>query len=199
MCHCLVGLLCSLLFVACQQGAEGERGNAIVTNAPSIHGETYECGKMIKAVNDLRVLGKEKSLAVLRQYLLSDGETAKVLVICRLLFVNPKGWDAPSLGQAVPAIDKSVAKRFPLFPMALEDRVPFLLIQGYRAGGKGESAMKCLQFCETLSLITEDYPLSGYEKAGRALIQSESFRGLYEKKDLRQMADMITRQANAAK
>jgi hypothetical protein len=121
-----------------QQVEEGE--SAIVKKAPSIDGDTYKCGEMVQVVNHLRKLGKERSIAALREYLLTkptnkkvfdNGANEKVLFICRLLFVNPKGWHPPGLGGPHPNINAQVAKQFPLFPIAISNGVPFLLIRGY--------------------------------------------------------------------
>jgi hypothetical protein len=171
---------------------------------------------MVQVVNHLRKLGKERSLAVLREYLLTkatnkevfDSEAnEKVLFICRLLFVNPKGWQPPGLGSPGPNFNAQVAKHFRLFPIAISNGVPFLLIRGYELGGNPEHATDCVQHCEGLSLIEKDYPLAGYEKAARDLIQTDSFYQLYEplyepfyKADSpRAMAEMILRQAMAKK
>jgi hypothetical protein len=170
---------------------------AMLINAPSIIGAMYQCSEMAQVVNQLRRLGKDKSLATLHAYLAAGGEDDKVLVICRLLFSNPKGWDPPVLGRCVPTINNGIAKYYPLFPIALSNGVPFLLIEGYELEGRGESATPCLKLCEKLSLVMEDYPLSGYEKAASALTESESFRNLYDKRDLPQMVKIVLRQAKA--
>ena len=167
--------------------------------APAIVGEKYKCSEMIQVVNHLRQLGKNKSLTILRQYLARDGEDDKVLVICRLLFINPRGWEPPILGKPEPTVNDNIAKQFPLFPIALSDRVPFLLVQGYSLEGRSESAAACLKLCEGFSLVKEDYPVSGYEKAARALTQMKSVRQLYQKGDRQGMADMILHQAKPAK
>ena len=171
---------------------------SIFKTAPSISGHNWLCADMVDVVNYLRKLGKDKSLAVLRQYLTNGGDGDKILVICRLLFVNPKGWNPPILGEPVPAIDQASAKQFPLFPIGLSDGLPFLLIRGYRLEGKAESGIECLKLCQSLSLVKQDYPSTGYEKAARALVQSDSFRQLYDEADREEMADMILQQAKKA-
>jgi hypothetical protein len=174
---------------------ELNESSARLKKAPSILGDTYQCGEMVDLVNHLRRIGKNRSLASLRKYLASGGEDDKVLVICRLLFVNPKGWDAPVLGKPVPDISEDAAKKFPLFPIALSEGVPFLLVKGYSLKGQPESAAKCLQRCEGFVLVKEDYPSAGSEKAARALTKTESFRQLYDKNDLPDMSDIIVRQS----
>lgn len=186
----LVLVILDLAFSFDQNPAQN-RDVAMLTKAPAINGDTYNCGGMVEVVNHLRQLGKEKSLVVLKDYLAISREDGKVLVICRLLFVNPKGWNPPGLGDPVPKIDPTAAKQFPLFPIAVSDRVPFLLVKGYRLQGRGESAAACLKLCEGFSLVKEDYAVADYEKPARALTQMESFSQLYGPLDRREMADMI--------
>jgi hypothetical protein len=178
-----------------RQNAVLPTGVAMLRTTPAIDGYIYRCSEMVQVVNYLRQLGKDKSLALLREYLKSDLENAKVLIICRLLFVNPKGWAPPRLGAPVPVVCEVDAQNFPLFPIALSDKVPFLLVNGYRLGGVGEPASECLELCEGFSIIQSDYPLMGYEKAAKALAHNESFRKLYKEKDLPQMVEMILHQA----
>jgi hypothetical protein len=168
---------------------------AMLKKTPSIAGHTYQCGEMVQVVNHLRKRGKEKSLAALREYLLDGGDNDKVLVICRLLFVNPKGWEFPILGAPVPEINEDASKTFPLFPVAISEGVPFLLVEGYTLNGKAEPATECLKLCEGFALVKEDYLVSGYEKAARALIETKTFRGLYREADKREMVEMVLRQA----
>jgi hypothetical protein len=135
-------------------------------------------------------------LAALRLDLASSGDHEKVLVICRLLFVNPNGWEPPILGRPRPAINETIAKTFPLFPVALSDGTPFLLIDTYELDGLPEPATRCLKLCEGFELVKEDYPADGHEKAARALTQMDSFRQLYEEEDRQQATEMILNQAN---
>jgi hypothetical protein len=171
----------------------------MLDRTPSIAGNTYKCGQMVQVVNHFRKLGKEKSLTALRNYLANGGENDKVLIICRLLFVNPKGWDAPILGEPSPSINEDAAKKFLLFPIALSNGVPFLLIEGYQLEGKAESAIACLKLCEGFALVNKDYSSADHEKAARALTQTKEFRQLYQETDRQAMTDMIQRQAKTAK
>jgi hypothetical protein len=99
----------------------------------------------------------------------------------------------------VPAINDGAIKKFPLFPVGLSNGVPFLLVKGYRLQGRGESAVACLKLCGGFELVKEDYPLADYEKAARALTQTDAFRQLYKEADRQGMADMILDQAKPAK
>jgi hypothetical protein len=195
---CVV-LLCGSSFGRDRQANGG--ASAALDKTPSIAGDYFECGQMIQVVNHLRKLGKDKSIAALRNFLASDAVQAndQVLIICRLLFVNLKGWKTPHLGKPDTTINGDAVEKFPLFPIALSDRVPFILVDGYAGGGRGSSAKECLNLCGGFALVKEDYPLTGYEKAARKLTQSEAFRQLYQKADRQRMADMILRQARKPK
>jgi hypothetical protein len=155
---------------------------------------------MVHVVNRLRGLGKDQSLAVLREY--TKGEYAgiedylQVQLLCRLLFVNPKGWDRLYPGIFGSGFDHKALESFPLFPIALSDRVPFLLVSGYRVAGAMLPPTECLKSCESLSLVPEDYPLVGYEQAARDLTQAESFRRLYKEACLPGNVEMVLQQAN---
>ncbi len=124
----------------------------------------------------------------------------KVLLVCRLLFFNSGGWRTPRLGHAEPDVDLRVAERFPLFPMALSHGVPFLLVRGYASGGHSEDTPeRCVELCETLSLITADLSEEGFQKAAPDLIESEAFQALYlDPKGRREAAAMILGQAASA-
>lgn len=141
---------------------------------------------MVRAVNSLRRLGKDDALKVLRTYLGESGshplseKSEKILIVCRLLFVNPAGWKYPRLGQPYPEVTEHEFDTNQLFPIALYRGVPFLLIYGYSAGGyTSDTADKCVKLCEGFSLITKDLPENGYEVAARSFVESQEFRAIY--------------------
>src|SRR5262245_4229523 len=74
------------------------RDDAMLDRIPMVAGRRYRCEEMVRVVNYLRKMGKEKSLSALRQYLGRTRNHGEVLLVCRLLFVNPKGWQPPILG-----------------------------------------------------------------------------------------------------
>jgi hypothetical protein len=188
-----------LIVLAGCQAQSTEQDVAMLKNLPPINGSSYRCGEMVHVVNHLRHLGKERALTVLRDYLASRGDHDKVHIICRLLFINPKGWEPPQLGAPQPDINEAAADEFPLFPIALSERVPFILVDGYSLEGAEELAFGCLDLCKRLEMIKEDYPTTGYELAAEALTRRGSFRQLFQKEDQPRMAAMILRQATAAK
>jgi hypothetical protein len=87
-------LFCVALYLAPSSLAE-DRPDIMMRNAPSLSGESYRCETTAKLVNYLRGLGKEQTLTILRNYVrrgsrgydVDHGE--RVVLLCRLLFVNP--------------------------------------------------------------------------------------------------------------
>jgi hypothetical protein len=145
---------------------------AILAGNSSIMGNLYNCDDMVKTINYLRRCGKGPALEILKGLIEDDKKQAKpdndnILLICRLLFVNPKGWEKPRLGYAFPSINTAAATNFPFFPLAISDGVPFLLVRGY-----------------------------GYQGAAQSLTQSEAFKQLYaDKESLKSATDMIVNQS----
>lgn len=201
---------CLLLFISCccapGLSCAGQATNAasLLKNAPSIRGVEYRCDSMVRTVNSLRQLGKDQALDVIRHHLLENDKYAapdqwtKILIVCRLLFVNTNGWQPPRLGQPVPNVDWKVARQFPLFPIALSDGVPFLLVRDYNAGGfTSDTADKCVKLCEGFPLISTDLPEQGLKDAAQNLVKSELFQGLYSTPESKEDANiMILEQAS---
>jgi hypothetical protein len=173
--------------------------------SPYIDGNSYRCSDMVHAVNGLRRLGKGPAIGVLQNYLRENGiegdlqQRNKILIICRMLFVNPNGWKIPRLGQPDPEVDWTIADKFPLFPIAVSNGVPFLLIRGYNAiGYSGDTPEKCVELCAGFSLVPDDFREGDYENAARELVQSENFQKLYSDSQKRkQWGEMILNQARS--
>jgi hypothetical protein len=121
----------------------------------------------------------------------------KLIYLSRLLFVAPDGWPHLNLGRPVPETDNTIANQFPLFPVAISDGVPFVLVNGSQmAGVPSTTGAYDVQKCKDFQLIDHDYPTKGFEKAAQDLIQSELFQKLYkDPKDKEQMAQEILNQA----
>lgn len=162
-------------------------------------GADYRCDKWVETLNPLRQLGKEKCLAVLRAYFAEHHDHERILIVCRLLFVNPKGWDPPPLGGLDPPVEKEAKMKFPLFPIAVSEGVPIFIVWGYKSGGKIGGGPECLKLCEQLDLIKDAYSTTGYEKAARSLTQSQDFLQLYSESDRPRMVNMILDQAKKSK
>lgn len=193
---------CGMLCVA-SLGADTNTVAILLKASPCIDGNSYYCGDMIHSVNSLRHLGKEDAIGVLREFLRENGvesdprQRDKILIVCRMLFVNPDGWKEPRLGRAVPEIDRNITEKFPLFPMVITNGIPFLLIKGYNAGGySSDTPEKCVELCKGFSLIPADLREGDYEEAARELVESENFQKLYPDPEKRkQSVEMILNQA----
>ena len=167
----------------------------ILKEACSTSGWDYRCDKEVKIVNHLRHLGKEKALKILNEYV-EQSDQNSITLVCWLLFVNPKGWDNSFFGSPFPEINQETKKQFPLFPLALSDNVPFLVVEGYSFGGWRPGPEGLLKKCESLSLITADLSNTNFEAAARTLIQSKAFQQLYKDPKIQQReAKMILGQA----
>jgi hypothetical protein len=124
-------------------------------------GWTFDPTSLIRAVNGLLPLGREKALAALHAYLrlanpMSDRvwpyclDEQRVFLVSRLLFVRKDGMsEMPSMqiGLAVPRI-RPVDSDWPLFPLAVVDDVPFCLSYGYMLAGRAQSPLEHLTYCE---------------------------------------------------
>ena len=194
--------LIPILFLAafCTVSAQTNTSNLdIIKQAPAIDSD-YHCRDMVRAVNYLRSVGKDKALAMLRDYCKenygSGKEDAKVNMICKLLFVNPKGWPRSILGMPVPRVTTNGMVQFPIFPLALSDGVPFMLVSGYQGSGQFDSPLMTLKMCDELSVITEDMPQTNYDSAAHSLVNSTNFSQLYvDPRDTVVMTDFIYTQA----
>jgi hypothetical protein len=123
----------------------------LINAAPGLSTDTYDPVALVRAVNHLHSLGKEKVLAALREFNgIAEGnpwavpgaerdpaniDTSDVTCIClivRLLFEPAWQAGAPPLVASTgfpppPAQDE---KLWPLYPLALQDDLPFLLFPG---------------------------------------------------------------------
>ncbi|MEZ0230559.1 MAG: hypothetical protein ACAI25_18200 [Planctomycetota bacterium] len=113
---------------------------------PRISAWSFDPRPLIEAVNTLQPLGKDKALAVLREYLrvasVSDNADDRVFLVLRILFDVPEdpGHMPPlRIGAPDPAAPAD-PKAIPRFPLVLQDDVPILLVRGYTLAGRPESA-----------------------------------------------------------
>lgn len=167
----------------------------------SIYALTYRCKDMVRCVNTLRHAGKTAAFQALQEYTLSDQafrdplQEEKLIYVCNILFVNPEGWSR--LG-GEPETDETIAKSFPLFPVAMSDGVPFILIEGYVIGGfTGISGTGQVRKCFGLQTIDHDLSTTGFKKAAEDLVESGSFQRLYKNpRDRERMAEEILHQAD---
>ena len=175
-------------------------GAPLSTTAAFI-GDGYRCEIMMDWINVLQPMGREKALAALEKYLADDraGRNYDILLLCRLLFVNPKGWQPLMLGSPVPFPKADGIVKFPSYPIAFSDGYPFLLVRGYQLGGRGPSPVAALDECRPYELIKDDYPKYDRDKAiaaAKKLIESRDFKQLYlHPEDVQEMGSFILRQA----
>ena len=188
-------LVLALLRTVCAQDAAME----MIDKIPSNSGDDYNCRDMIRVVNHLRGLGKERALETLRSYI--DAHPAagnqNVLLISRVLFVNTNNWNVLMPGLSRPEVSTNAYVLFPAFPIAISDHIPFVLVNGYLiAGNFGRPAADCLKDCRKLALINADITNTKYEAAARKLVNSKAFEVLYNDGEImRNMSEMIYRQA----
>ena len=172
-----------------------------IAQLPKVRLGKYRCEQWVPAMNHLRQLGKEKCLQILKAYFAKSPDHERIHIACRLLFVNPKGWDSPKFGAPYPKglINLQAVKKFPLFPFAISEGVPFVVVSGYGGTGKLGGGKQCLEQCEKQELIKEDYATTGWDKAARKLVESEDFLQLHPPSDRKAMIDMILEQAKKSK
>ena len=170
----------------------------ILKDAPPISASLYRADYLIRAVNHLRKLGREEALRALKNYAkqTEHQENEKIFLICRCLFKNPRGWKQPILGRPSPLIVSDNTRKFPLFPLAIKNGVPFLIVEGYELQGSPELVDGCMQLCGHLPLISEDMPETNLKEAAQRLVTSKEFKELYAKPDYAEnMAKLVILQA----
>ena len=96
---------------------------------------------LIRAVNALVPLGKDRALAAIDEYLRvssgfdDDGREGVFLILRALFDVPPGGMPAMAVGGATTPTDPNALPRFPL---AIVDDVPLKLVSGYSLAGQAE-------------------------------------------------------------
>jgi hypothetical protein len=124
-----------------------------INGAPSVDGERFNPVMLVRAVNRLHALGKEKAIKEMREYLKIAGDWDRaerdpanidtsdyqcLFLIIRLLFrpadptqKRPDMW----IGNFVPSPPIGDLA-WPLFPLELQDDVPFLVTSGVNLLGR---------------------------------------------------------------
>ncbi len=118
----------------------------LLDNAPSFHSSRrFNPLALIRVVNELLPLGKERALSVIEEYLrlcsfAEDTAEDGVFLVLRVLFEVPEepGY-MPHMWVGAPSPEEPTdPQRLPHFPLLLLDDVPLLLIGGYSVGGRPE-------------------------------------------------------------
>jgi hypothetical protein len=128
---------------------------------------------LVRAVNGLHKLGKQKALSALREYVelagenwnrdtpvdpanIETGDHNCVFWIIRLLFEPARAGTLipePLLGAAQPSPDDEDRKLWPLFPIELVDDVPFMIAGGWNLGGRPEHPASHIVWAERYGVL----------------------------------------------
>jgi hypothetical protein len=129
----------------------------IVQRCSPWEGYTFDPGTHIRAVNALYNAEKARVIAGVREYAHSVvdradlvGGSTRLLLLLRLLFVPADpGMSLPPLRVGKPEdIDAPPLDDFPLYPLALIDDVPLLIVTGFMVGGLPEDPRPHVDFYE---------------------------------------------------
>lgn len=131
----------------------------IIHQAPILNA-AFDPVLLIRAVNLLRNIGKDRALDVLESYArlgrsrvyprYYELDDHRVMLILSLLFTSIDGsplngiyWGAPDISPTARTFDDLV------FPMVLDDDIPFLLSASFSGRGPPPSAMTAIELCRT--------------------------------------------------
>jgi len=156
----------------------------ILDETPSYsNGWGYNPRSVIRAVNALQPLGKEKALAAVAEYLRiatdwfeSSGAHGMFLVLRTLFEIpNPPGhMPVMRVGQPSPPGPEDPTK-IPRFPIYIQDDIPFLMVSGYSLFGQPEDPRKHLNYfrehgvIRSLPLVPPPDPAPSIRRAFDAL------------------------------
>jgi hypothetical protein len=108
----------------------------VLGELPSQIGGSYDQGVVIRAVNALEPLGKERALGVIQESMRTDrrprDEREGLFLLLRVLFevpADPGYAPVMELGRFEPGPPKD-PKLTPRFPIVIQDGIPFLLTEG---------------------------------------------------------------------
>jgi hypothetical protein len=126
----------------------------IINGAPSYSQNDFNPAKLVRAVNHLMPMGKDKAIRELRAFLKiardSTNETVRcdedidtsdgtcVFLIVRLLFEPAEpNRELPHIATIpfTPIVDSKDKNKWPLYPLYLQDDVPFFLVYGGASSG----------------------------------------------------------------
>jgi hypothetical protein len=117
----------------------------LIDQTPELRGVVYDPLPVIRLVNTLQALGKERALAAIAEYLrvASDAvrENDRLFVVLRVLFdvpADPGYMPRMFVGAPWPREPKDL-RRVPRFPVAIVADVPLLLVADYEIAGQPEA------------------------------------------------------------
>jgi hypothetical protein len=139
----------------------------IINGAPSYDPKDFNPAKLVRAVNHLMPMGKKKAIQELREYLKiardSANETMRreenidtsdrtcVFLIVRLLFESAEPNEKPPAIMTVPFTpipDDKDKTYWPLYPIHMQDDVPFFLVYGGGLGGVPDQPERHIDWAE---------------------------------------------------
>ena len=157
-----------------------------IHQSPSPHeGLSFGSLRLIRAVNVLQPLGRERALKALWEYnrlacsdLRKYGmDEYRILPIIQLLFESPGG-RMPEFRLGVGDIEFRPDEDWPLFPIALVKDVPFMMMSGYTLAGRPQPASSHLRLkLGPLRAAPLAPPVSPLEAADD-LTQSDAWKAL---------------------
>ncbi len=156
----------------------------LVHESPSINGYEFDPARLLRVAEELRLLGRDGALEVLREYArlcrtpaLRGLDDQRILLVLRVLFDPPagEGFRALVIGQpdllASPS-DPGWAR----FPIAVRRDVPFLVVQGYELGGEAEPAGVQIDWCADRGVFRATALAPGTPiEAAQELLDSEAW------------------------
>jgi hypothetical protein len=185
----------------------------IINGAPSYVQNDFNPAKLVRAVNHLVPMGKEKAIRQLRAFLRiardSTNETVRydenidtsdrtcVFLIVRLLFecAEPTG-KLPDIMTVpfVPSPADEDRKYWPLHPVFLQDDVPFFLVNGGMGGGMPDQPERHVDWAKKYGRIRSRplRPLDNPMLAAERLVALPQTKRLYKDQDFK---DLLYRQA----
>lgn len=165
-----------------------------LNQAPCAQGDGFDPAALVRAVNTLHAAGYDQSIAALETYLKLCGkdwqrnreyglDSEKLFFIMRLLFVRKDG-NAQMPDMAMGAGDvnpPSDPATFPLFPLAVESDVPFMLVSGYCLAGMATPASLHLAYVKENCRLRNQpmMPSVTPEQAMQKLTASAGFKMLF--------------------
>jgi hypothetical protein len=138
----------------------------LINAAPSPAGHNFDPAALIRAVNALHELGKDKALSELREFLkyagwggfheripedISTADSQCVFGIVMLLFESDSPQHPvpnPALGGPSPSPEQDDWNHWPLYPFALVNDVPFSLAQGFTLAGLPSQPISHIKWAE---------------------------------------------------
>jgi hypothetical protein len=162
--------------------------------------EEFDPGAFARTVNILRAAGKDRALASLRSYALTSiGADRNTKLLCRQVFVNPKGWDTPGLGLPWPKGEPAEYRRIHDFPIVFSEGIAFSLATGYSGAGWGLPAASTLDECQKFDIVRGDLKVPTRTEAlsaSRALLLSLDLKAIYpQAHDFSEIEWFVTQQA----